>query len=557
MAFEYNEDHTKLIRALSDDWYITICDELTSIADGAFKDNKNIRTLTLSNVERVIGKSMCEDCTNIEWVQMGVIKEIPDRAFANCTSLMGVDIPRTVTSIGDNAFLNCKSLMHIYLWNNIASISATAFNGCDNITCYIGDSPYTLNYCKTHNLKYKVFDIINDITPVYNESMEDNIEDELFTSVIEEVNGDMADNEHFVEQTLSTDNEPYFDATIVNVNNVESAYTDIDVESIAVLATDDNDIVKSDNDEQSYSEETSYIEDIIENEPYYDVTMVGIDEKEGGIETTFDDDIVSDEPYCEPILFSENEPQSNPTMLDNKPYFDATLSEPNNTDDEVGVIGQPYSDETMNEFDNIDNEPYFDATIKDLDNTDVLEHTEEVVNKETDKLGGISESCSIEPVVRESSNNGSVKKTSSKDKKGGTGDTIEQLVLVEDERGNIQIDVQIEPVEQPNLKCYRNSNETGIYYVTPETRRSEYNGNRNIKELRIVNGVIEIPQWVSAYCINLEKLVLASSVKKIGAYAFYGCTNLKAVENAGNLLTMDIGMDAFKGCKFRMGSTEK
>ena len=51
-------------------------------------------------------------------------------AFKNCTGLVDVSLPSTITEIADNAFFNCTSLKSIELKNAVKSVGMYAFYGC-------------------------------------------------------------------------------------------------------------------------------------------------------------------------------------------------------------------------------------------------------------------------------------------------------------------------------------------------------------------------------------------------------------------------------------------
>lgn len=62
---------------------------------------------------------------------------IKDRAFYNCSTLVNVTIPDSITSIGGNAFYGCTSLESITLPNSITTIGYGAFVDCTNLSSVI------------------------------------------------------------------------------------------------------------------------------------------------------------------------------------------------------------------------------------------------------------------------------------------------------------------------------------------------------------------------------------------------------------------------------------
>lgn len=62
---------------------------------------------------------------------------IKDRAFYNCSTLVNVTIPDSITSIGGNAFYGCTSLESITLPNSVTTIGYGAFVDCTNLSSVI------------------------------------------------------------------------------------------------------------------------------------------------------------------------------------------------------------------------------------------------------------------------------------------------------------------------------------------------------------------------------------------------------------------------------------
>ena len=108
---------------------------VTSIGNSLFKDNKNLKNLTISNEIQYIDPSAFEGCTNLQNVVLSnELTSIGNSVFKGCTSLSMIDIPSSVRYIDPNAFENCTSLQRIYFSGRLISIGDSAFRGCTKLT---------------------------------------------------------------------------------------------------------------------------------------------------------------------------------------------------------------------------------------------------------------------------------------------------------------------------------------------------------------------------------------------------------------------------------------
>ena len=135
---------------------VTIPDSVTSIGEGAFVENYNLKSVIIGNGVRSIGASAFAYCYGLENVQIGnnvttlgrsafwycglksiiipdSVKSIGIQAFGDC-GLESITIPDGVTSIGDAAFGGCTSLASITIGNGVTSIGKSAFTGCTSLT---------------------------------------------------------------------------------------------------------------------------------------------------------------------------------------------------------------------------------------------------------------------------------------------------------------------------------------------------------------------------------------------------------------------------------------
>ncbi|KAK8892635.1 hypothetical protein M9Y10_029874 [Tritrichomonas musculus] len=76
---------------------IIIPNSCIRIYNEAFKDCKNLKTVLFGNVDKSYEKKSS-------------LKDVGKRAFYNCSSLLNIILPPTVSRIGDSAFMNCTKL---------------------------------------------------------------------------------------------------------------------------------------------------------------------------------------------------------------------------------------------------------------------------------------------------------------------------------------------------------------------------------------------------------------------------------------------------------------
>ena len=86
----------------------------TSIADGAFKDRKDLTSITIPDSVTEIGKEAFANCTNLKSVTIGKnVTSIGEDAFKGCIGLEFITIPKSVTEVGKEAFANCTNLKFV------------------------------------------------------------------------------------------------------------------------------------------------------------------------------------------------------------------------------------------------------------------------------------------------------------------------------------------------------------------------------------------------------------------------------------------------------------
>lgn len=143
---------------------ITIPETVTSIGSQAFRNNadltiamsgnlldnalfsdcENLR-ITLSDGSTFIKESALTNCSGLIEIHIpNSVSSIGANAFHNCTNLKNIIIPNKVTSIEERTFLNSKELVSVVIPNSVKSIGTEAFNGCSALKSIVLPEGMTL-----------------------------------------------------------------------------------------------------------------------------------------------------------------------------------------------------------------------------------------------------------------------------------------------------------------------------------------------------------------------------------------------------------------------------
>ncbi|MBQ7500007.1 MAG: leucine-rich repeat protein, partial [Clostridia bacterium] len=100
---DYNGSDTEL--TLPDDYR----GEDYQIKSIAFKNSKQLKSVTISGAVKSIGESAFSECTSLERVTLAEgVESIGNYAFSECFSLVDISFPDTLTSVSSTAFANTK-----------------------------------------------------------------------------------------------------------------------------------------------------------------------------------------------------------------------------------------------------------------------------------------------------------------------------------------------------------------------------------------------------------------------------------------------------------------
>ena len=109
--------------------------DVRSIKEGAFRNCSGLISIVIPNSVTTIEDNAFNSCTGLTSVDIpNSVRSIGEGAFKNCSSLISIVIPNSVTSIGEAAFYGCTGLTYIRIPRNVITIGHSAFGSCSNLT---------------------------------------------------------------------------------------------------------------------------------------------------------------------------------------------------------------------------------------------------------------------------------------------------------------------------------------------------------------------------------------------------------------------------------------
>jgi hypothetical protein len=107
---------------------------LTTIPEEAFKNCETLVGIIIPNSITSIEDDAFRGTSLTSVTIPNSVNSIGWQAFRGCTSLTSVTIPNSVTSIEDGAFQGCTSLTSVTISNGVTSIEDDTFRGCSSLT---------------------------------------------------------------------------------------------------------------------------------------------------------------------------------------------------------------------------------------------------------------------------------------------------------------------------------------------------------------------------------------------------------------------------------------
>jgi len=142
---KYSKDGRKLLkvpRELSGAY--SVKEGTRIICNNAFWDCSSLLDIVIPSSVTSIGDSAFFCCSSLSKIVIpSSVTSIGDSAFSCCSSLSKIVIPSSVTSIGDSAFSFCRSLSDIVIPSSVTSIGGGAFSDCRSLSNIVIPSSVT------------------------------------------------------------------------------------------------------------------------------------------------------------------------------------------------------------------------------------------------------------------------------------------------------------------------------------------------------------------------------------------------------------------------------
>ncbi len=113
-------------------------------------DGTKVSEVVLGNVDEIAECAFAEKVVANDHL-IGVffssefaLNELPERMFYNCSALVTIMLPETVTAIGEGLLYGCSSLEYVYLPEGVTVIPANTFYGCADLPSINSSSDITV-----------------------------------------------------------------------------------------------------------------------------------------------------------------------------------------------------------------------------------------------------------------------------------------------------------------------------------------------------------------------------------------------------------------------------
>ena len=106
-------------------------DTVTRIGKEAFADCQTLLSIELPDSVEEIGEGAFSGCISLAGIRLPAnLEEIPRNAFARCRSLTRIEMPEKLKRVGPFAFDNCNALTSVVFPSSLEKIGDFAFHSC-------------------------------------------------------------------------------------------------------------------------------------------------------------------------------------------------------------------------------------------------------------------------------------------------------------------------------------------------------------------------------------------------------------------------------------------
>ena len=186
----------------------------------AFVNCTNIVSVFLPNSITSIDHHAFYNCTSLSHINIpNDVKYIGDRVFAKCTSLKMVKLPNTLTKIWETTFRSCTSLVNIDIPSAVTDISNNAFKSCTALK--------NITLPNITILKKGVFSGCTGLVYIKIPNSVTSIESEAFQSCVNIIVYDFSD----FENIPNLKNYDAFSTSLINITNNQAILVPIGLET--------------------------------------------------------------------------------------------------------------------------------------------------------------------------------------------------------------------------------------------------------------------------------------------------------------------------------------
>ena len=115
--------------------YIEDFDKIEEIEDFAFYECTDLMSIIIPNSVTTIRSHAFEGCTSLTSVTIpNSVTLIDNYAFSDCRALTSIDIPNTIREIYPSAFSGCTGLTSVTIPNSVTKIDNSVFSDCTSLT---------------------------------------------------------------------------------------------------------------------------------------------------------------------------------------------------------------------------------------------------------------------------------------------------------------------------------------------------------------------------------------------------------------------------------------